>query len=82
MDTVKVNTAEEANKEALEYALKRIDELRAENEKLKAFKVYVHDRLDKMGIPSDPEPENNLVHGCRIEGRLNVLQDKASEQHP
>lgn len=42
-------------------------------EKLQEFKDYVHDRLDKMGVPTDPEPENNAEHGCRIEGRLNVV---------
>lgn len=51
-----------------------VEELKAENEKLRKFKEYVHDRLDKMGVPSDPEPENNKVHGCRIEGRLNVIK--------
>lgn len=50
------------------------DTVAKELEKLQAFKQYVHDRLDKMGIPSDPEPENNAAHGCRIEGRLNVVE--------
>lgn len=48
----------------------------ADAEKLKAaiaFKAYVHTRLDEMGIPADPEPEQNAKHGCRIEGRLNVF---------
>lgn len=48
----------------------------AENDKLKKFKQYVHGRLDKMGIPSNPEPENNASHGCRIEGRLNFIENK------
>jgi len=56
--------------------LDRIKSLKAELEKLQAFKQYVHDRLDKMGIPPDPEPENNATHGCRIEGRLNVVEKK------
>lgn len=42
-------------------------------EKLRAFKKYVHDRLDAVGVPADPEPENNAKHGCRIEGRLNYV---------
>lgn len=43
-------------------------------EHLEEFKKYVHDRLDKMGIPADPDPDNNKEHGCRIEGRLNVVE--------
>lgn len=59
--------------------------------KLRKFKQYVHDRLDNIGIPSDPEPEQNKEHGCRIEGRLNyvehklqILKDKESvwDHHP
>jgi hypothetical protein len=41
--------------------------------KLISFKEYVHDRLDKAGVPVDPEPTNNAEHGCRIEGRLNYV---------
>lgn len=40
---------------------------------LRAFKTYVHQRLDAIGVPADPEPEVNAKHGCRIEGRLNWL---------
>jgi hypothetical protein len=64
------------------YANEQTQELKAENEKLQRFKDYVHDRLDKMGIPQNPDPENNLAHGCRIEGRLNFIADALSEQHP
>ena len=41
--------------------------------KLQKFKDYVHRRLDVMGVPTDPEPESNKKHGCRIEGRLNYI---------
>lgn len=41
--------------------------------KLIAFKEYVHKRLDDFGVPSDPDPEHNKEHGCRIEGRLNYV---------
>lgn len=41
--------------------------------KLRAFKKYVHDRLDAAGVPADPQPEENAKHGCRIEGRLNYV---------
>lgn len=43
---------------------------------LNGFKQYVHDRLDKAGVPADPEPEANAIHGCRIEGRINWLLAK------
>lgn len=42
-------------------------------EKAEAFKRYVHGRLDEAGVPADPEPEETMRHGCRIEGRLNYL---------
>ena len=42
--------------------------------KLEAFKEYVHKRLDALGVPTDPEPEKNKEHGCRIEGRLNYFE--------
>lgn len=58
-------------KTSFEVMVKKLQE---ENDVLAAFKTYVHDRLDKMGIPADPEPENNASHGCRIEGRINFVQ--------
>lgn len=51
------------NKNALDKALK--------------FKRYVHERLDKAGVPTDPEAESNAAHGCRIEGRLNHVLNRA-----
>lgn len=64
--------SEELNK--VGELLDRIKSLEAERDKLQQFKQYVHDRLDKMGVPADPEPDNNADHGCRIEGRLNVVE--------
>src|SRR3954471_11028183 len=49
-------------------------------EKLEAFKSYVHKRLDDAGVPSDPEPEANAEHGCRIGGRLNWLIASKEDQ--
>jgi len=43
---------------------------RGEAMKLQGFKTYVHDRLDKAGVPADPNPEQTAKTGCRIEGRL------------
>lgn len=48
-------------------------ELRNRLDRLRAFKKYVHDRLDKAGVPIDPAPEKTHVHGCRIEGRIDWL---------
>ncbi len=50
-----------------------IDDLKEQIRKLQAFKDFVHKKLDDFGVPSDPEPEGNKKHGCRIEGRLNWL---------
>lgn len=46
-------------------------DLVAEAKKLRAFKKYVHGRLDAANVPADPEPTENAKTGCRIEGRLN-----------
>lgn len=48
-------------------------------ERLERFKEYVHARLDQMNVPTDPEPQANAAHGCRIEGRLNWLLDQMIE---
>jgi hypothetical protein len=61
-------------KDYASHASSQIEDLTKEVEKLRKFKKYVHDRLDKMGVPSDPEPANNVSHGCRIEGRLNFIK--------
>jgi hypothetical protein len=50
-----------------------------ELESLRAFKTYVHHRLDHAGVPENPDPEANAEHGCRIEGRLNYLVDALGE---
>jgi hypothetical protein len=43
-------------------------------QELEAFKRYVHDRLDTMGVPhSDPESEHDKA-GCRIGGRLDIVE--------
>lgn len=42
--------------------------------KLRDFKGYVHNKLDVMGVPTNPEPKRNAATGCRIEGRLNYLE--------
>jgi hypothetical protein len=46
----------------------------AMNYKNQAFKVYVHQRLDAMGVPhSVPESEHDKA-GCRIGGRLDYVE--------
>jgi hypothetical protein len=37
---------------------------------LQGFKDYVHQRLDRADVPYDPKPAENMMHGCRVEGRL------------
>lgn len=54
-------------------------DLEHDTEKLRRFKSYVHERLDKAGVPHDPDPEHNAKHGCRIEGRLNWLEQRAAK---
>jgi hypothetical protein len=49
--------------------------LREQNEKLQKFKDYVHDRLDKMGVPIDPESPHKAA-GCRIGGRLDHIEQQ------
>lgn len=52
-----------------------VDRIPAHKEmvRLQEFKQYVHDRLDGVGCPADPAPENTAGHGCRIEGRLDWI---------
>jgi hypothetical protein len=47
---------------------------------LRKFKQYVHERLDAMHVPADPEPEKTLEHGCRVGERLNWLAQQIAEQ--
>lgn len=49
-----------------------------EAEKGKAFKAYVHKRLDDAGVPADPNPEFTAASGCRIGQRLNWLLNHGS----
>lgn len=63
--------AERKDKEYLASLQKELADLRAERDKLKEFKEYVHKRLDDAGIPVDPESPHK-ASGCRIGGRLDV----------
>jgi hypothetical protein len=45
--------------------------------KLQAFKDYVHDRLDKMGVPVDPESPHKAA-GCRIGGRIDFVESQSA----
>jgi hypothetical protein len=49
-----------------------IETLRAERDKLLAFKAYVHSRLDAAGVPVDPDSPHK-ADGCRIGGRLDIV---------
>jgi hypothetical protein len=48
------------------------EEAAEELAKLRAFKAYVHKRLDEMGVPADPESPHK-AEGCRIGGRLDEV---------
>lgn len=48
------------------------DALRAERDKLAAFKAFVHRRLDEIGVPVDPPGEHRDA-GCRIGQRIDWL---------
>lgn len=58
----------------------RIEELEADNTKLAAFKAWVHNRLDELGVPADPDPENTARDGCRISGRIDWLWRKVTSE--
>lgn len=47
-----------------------------DRDKLAKFKAYVHDRLDKAGVPVDP-PSPHQSEGCRIGGRLDYVLNLA-----
>lgn len=68
-----ITGAEDTEADAIE-ACKRLNSIIEKMDNLQAFKTYVHKRLDDMGVPTDPEPEKNAMHGCRIEGRLNSVE--------
>lgn len=50
-----------------------IERLKQELSALRAFKSYVHTRLDTFSVPSDPNPGETAKTGCRIGERLNWL---------
>lgn len=57
-------------------ALKRdLTAARAEVEKLAAFKAFVHEFLDRNGVPTDP-PGKMREEGCRVGQRLKYIADQ------
>lgn len=48
-----------------------VKDIEAELEKGQKFKTYVHERLDKEGIPHHPDPTSH--EGCRIGSRLDFV---------
>jgi hypothetical protein len=54
-------------------------ELQIKFKRLEEFKAYVHEKLDDMGIPENPEPEKTEQHGCRISERLKFIENKSTE---
>jgi len=47
-------------------------------EKLEAFKNYVHQRLDAMGIEKEPNGKHS-ANGCRIGDRLDLLEERTKK---
>lgn len=56
-----------------------IKSLREQLTKAKAFKEYVHRRLDDAGIPIDPDSPHK-EHGCRIGGRLDFILEQLAKE--
>jgi hypothetical protein len=76
------NPGETYDIEAYRSELNRLEpELRrwkAQAEELQEFKVYVHVRLDQMGIPMHPEVEHGNAAG-RIGDRLDIVQAERTQ---
>lgn len=49
-----------------------LEEMTAERDRLQAFKDYVHEWLDKAGVPEDPNGPHS-AEGCRVGDRLDWL---------
>jgi hypothetical protein len=76
------------NEAYIEYVLERFDQtdpkIQRETmallvQKLAAavsFKSYVHERMDQLGVPNDPDPKRTKETGCRIGSRFNYLEAK------
>jgi DNA repair exonuclease SbcCD ATPase subunit len=57
----------------LQASISELQSVKEDRDKLQKFKYYVHDRLDKMGVPVDPESPHKAA-GCRIGGRLDYVE--------
>jgi hypothetical protein len=55
------------------------DTMKTEKEKLQKFKDFVHQRLDAMGIPTNPDGVHSAA-GCRIGDRLDIVQEHVRAQ--
>jgi len=51
----------------------QVETLKAERDKLAAFKAFVHRRLDEMEVPTHPDGKHSKA-GCRIGDRLDIVQ--------
>jgi hypothetical protein len=61
-------------RETLGIVEKERDKYRAEADALRAFKAYVHQRLDDAGVPTHPDGPHSK-EGCRVGDRLDILID-------
>jgi hypothetical protein len=62
-------------KDEADHWMEKAFEQSSKADKLQKFKDYVHDRLDKMEVPVDPESPHK-AEGCRIGGRLDYVESK------
>ncbi|MGH6950839.1 MAG: hypothetical protein ACREH4_08200 [Vitreimonas sp.] len=70
-ETVELATAYIASRSANRLVLSAIDELQGREQKLQAFKDFVHRRLDEAGVPTHPDGPHSK-EGCRIGDRLDL----------
>lgn len=55
--------------------------LEAERDKLQAFKSWVHDYLDKHGVPTGPGGPHS-AEGCRIGDRMDWVFEQLANSKP
>lgn len=82
--TQRLDDEEQANRNSFhawkaraDTALNGAEEQMARADKAEAFKKWVHEFLDGIGVPHDPDPQSNASSGCRIGGRLRWLVQRA-----
>lgn len=81
-ETIATEAAAKIEKLKAMSVITHVIEVEKQRDKLQAFKDYVHKWLDDNDVPHDPAPEQNRETGCRIEGRLNWLNNRVHQTSP